>query len=142
MPEARSATGAYLAALTPETSDAIQAREINIPFLPFRVGRESRRARWTDQGLVTERRKSVPPNNDLYLTDLDEPMNVSREHFLIGRDAAGFFLLDRGSTCGTIVEGDVVGGGAAGGRAVLRDHDVIVVGSSSSRFLFKFRLET
>lgn len=136
-----SRTGCYLAALTPESTESIQAKEINIPHLPFRVGRESRKLRFTEQGLVGERRKAATPNNDLYLEEKDEPMNVSREHFLIDRDAEGFFLRDRGSRCGTLVEGEMAGGGDRPGRAALKDHDVIIVGTSSSRFIFKFRLE-
>ena len=139
-----SRTGSYLVALTPESAEAIRAREINVPHLPFRVGRESRRARWTHVGLVAERerRRTEPANNDLYLVEESEPMNVSREHFLIDRDAEGFFLQDRGSACGTLVEGDLVGGGGQPGRAPLADHHVIIVGTSLSRYIFKFRLET
>ncbi|HET9481492.1 MAG TPA: FHA domain-containing protein [Candidatus Polarisedimenticolia bacterium] len=140
MAEPRSQTGAYLVALTPESSDAIRAREINIPHLPFRVGRESRRFRWTELGLVGERRRAAPPNNDLYLADETEPMNVSREHFLISREGPAFYLLDRGSRCGTIVEGEVYGAGGEP-RANLADHHVIIVGTSLSRYIFKFRLE-
>jgi len=142
MPGGRSRTGAYLVALTPESGEAIAAREINIPHLPFRIGRESRRARWTEQGLVAERRKASPPNNDLYLPDQDEPLNVSREHLQIDRDEQGFFLVDRGSTCGTIVEGVPLGGGKREDRAPLHDHDVIILGTSLSRFIFKFRAES
>jgi pSer/pThr/pTyr-binding forkhead associated (FHA) protein len=142
MPGAGGPTGAYLVALTPESAESIRAREINIPHLPFRVGRESRRLRWTDAGLVGERRRSTAANNDLYLVEESEPMNVSREHFLIDRDAGGFFLMDRGSACGTIVEGEIVGGGEGRDtRAGLNDHDVIIVGTSLSRFIFKFRRE-
>jgi predicted component of type VI protein secretion system len=141
MAETRSATGAYLVALTPESMDAIQAQEINIPFLPFRVGRESRRRFMTEQGVVGERRKASPPNNDLYITEVGDPLNVSREHFLIDRDPEGFFLLDRGSACGTLVEGALVGAGRPP-RAPLRDHHVIIVGTSFSRYIFKFRLES
>lgn len=142
MAEAPSRTGAYLVALTPESSEAIQARAINIPHLPFRVGRESRRFRWTELGLVGERRKAAPPNNDLYLVEETEPMNVSREHFQIDRTGDGFVLVDRGSTCGTIVEGEVIGGEQGRQEAPLNDHDVIIVGTSLSRFIFKFRVES
>jgi len=137
-----SRTGCYLVALTPESSEAIRAKEINIPHLPFRVGRESRKARWTGQGVVGERRKTAPPNNDLYLVEVTEPMNVSRQHFLIDRDDSGFFLSDRGSMCGTLVEGETVGGEGREGRILLEDHDVIIVGTSLSRYIFKFRLES
>jgi len=141
MPPPRSQTGAFLVALTPESMEAFMAREINLPFVPFRVGRESRHARMTEHGMTSERRRIAPPNNDLYLTETLEPMNVSREHFLIDRDEAGFFLMDRGSSCGTLVEGQQVGAGHPA-RAPLHDHDVIIVGTSLSRFIFKFRLES
>ena len=138
---AASPTGAYLVALTPESSEAFQAREINIPHLPFRIGRESRKLAWTGTGLVGERRAAAPPNNDLYLIEEGEPMNVSREHLLIGSEGGVFYILDRGSTCGTIVEGDLLGGGQANLQAPLKDHDVIIVGTSLSRHILKFRLD-
>ncbi len=142
MSDASGATGAYLVALTPESAAAIQAREIIIPHLPFRVGRESRRFKWTELGLVGERRRTAPPNNDLYLVEESEPMNVSREHFQIERAERGFVLVDRGSTCGTLVEGELVGGDAPRREVPLSDHDVIIVGTSCSRYIFKFRLES
>src|SRR5688572_4264177 len=141
MAEPRSATGAYLVALTPESMEAIQTREINIPFLPFRVGRESRRQLKTEEGVLAERRKISPPNNDLYITEVGDPLNVSREHFLIDRDPGGFFLMDRGSACGTLVEGSLVGAGRPP-RVRLQDHDVLIVGTSFSRYIFKFRVES
>ncbi|HET6372423.1 MAG TPA: FHA domain-containing protein, partial [Candidatus Polarisedimenticolia bacterium] len=99
MSETRSLTGAYLVALTPESAESIRAKEINLPYLPFRIGRESRQAIKTAGGVVGERRKEAPANNDLYLTEAGERMNVSREHLLIDRDGDEFYLLDRGSTC-------------------------------------------
>jgi len=141
MPASRSATGTYLTALTPEGARTFGARAINIPHFPFRIGRESRRLKWTEQGLVGEKRRAAPPNNDLYLVEELEPMNVSREHFLIGRDDHGYFVLDRGSACGTLVEGEAIGAQTGNSRAPLHDHDVIIVGTSLSRFIFKFRLE-
>ena len=49
-------------------------------------------------------------------------------------------LVDRGSTCGTIVEGTVIGGEGRGGSVALKDGDVIIVGTSLSPFVFKVRL--
>jgi pSer/pThr/pTyr-binding forkhead associated (FHA) protein len=90
---------------------------------------------------VTERRDpDSRPNNDVYLSEKDELMNISREHFQIDRHGETFVLEDRRSTCGTIVEGEVVGGQHAGGRVQLQDGDVIIAGSSHSPFVFKFRI--
>jgi pSer/pThr/pTyr-binding forkhead associated (FHA) protein len=131
---------ALLVALTPEAYAALGARELEITSFPFRVGRESREAQRTRDGLVTERRDpGSRPSNDLYLRDRQEPLNVSREHVLIERRDAGYVLVDRESTCGTIVEGETVGGKNRGGTVALHDGDVIIVGTSASPFVFKFR---
>jgi pSer/pThr/pTyr-binding forkhead associated (FHA) protein len=65
---------------------------------------------------------------------------VSREHFAIDREDTGYVLVDQASTCGTIVEGQGVGGQTRGGIIALHDGDVIIVGTSLSPFVFKFRV--
>ena len=65
---------------------------------------------------------------------------MSREHLQIQHNGTHYVLVDSQSTCGTIVEGMVVGGRGAGGAAPLNDGDVIIVGTSSSPYVFKFRL--
>lgn len=132
---------AFLLALTAEAKAALGGYEAEITQFPFRVGRESRKIEWTEKGIVSEKRDpTVRPNNDMYLIDKSEIMNVSREHFQIDRAEGGFFLEDRRSTLGTIVEGDTVGGQNKGGRVTLRDGDVIIVGASVSPYIFKFRV--
>jgi len=54
-------------------------------------------------------------------------------------DDGGYFLTDRGSVCGTLVEGRRIGGHRLRQRVKLSDHDVIIVGTSASQFIFKFR---
>ena len=131
---------ARLIALTDEARTALEGAERVIEQLPFRVGRESRvtsPAPWT-RG---ERRVGTTPQvNDLYLVDDTEPFNVSREHFQVEADGDRFFLTDRGSVCGTIVEGRTIGGDRRSGRVEVHDHDVIIVGPTSSPFVFKFRI--
>jgi len=132
---------ACLFALTAEGRDALHGPEAQIGVFPFRVGRESRKHESREKkAFFAEKRKPANrPNNDLYLEEDDDFVNVSREHFQIVREGAGFMLEDRGSTLGTIVEGQKVGGDNKGGRAALRDGDVVIVGSSASAFVFKFR---
>jgi pSer/pThr/pTyr-binding forkhead associated (FHA) protein len=132
---------ALLVPLTPESRAALGAPQVEIERFPYRVGRESRGTQRTADGFVSERRNpGSRPSNDLYLVEHDEPMNVSRAHFLIERDGAGYVLMDRESTCGTIVEGELVGGGTRGGTVALHDGDVIIVGTSNSPYAFKFRI--
>lgn len=132
---------AALIALTPEARAALGAPAVDLDHFPFRVGRDSRGARRTSAQVIMERRRTTsPPNNDLYLREDGQPFNVSREHFQIEHNGSSFILVDRQSTCGTIVEGTVVGGRNEGGAVALRDADVIIPGTSTSRFAFKFRL--
>jgi predicted component of type VI protein secretion system len=80
------------------------------------------------------------PNNDLYLLELGNILNVSREHFHIDRQGDTYIIVDRGSNCGTLLEGELVGEKRKGGWKPLRNNDVIIVGGSESRFIFKFML--
>ena len=133
---------AFLAALTTEGREALQGSEKEITVFPFRVGRESRRfeSEAKKAAFAEKRNPANRPNNDLYLSEDTDLINVSREHFQFVRDGAGFALEDRGSTLGTLVEGQRVGGENKGGRAALRDGDVIIVGASISPHVYKFRV--
>jgi pSer/pThr/pTyr-binding forkhead associated (FHA) protein len=129
-----------LVALTQETREAIGAASIAATPLPYRVGRESR-ARGFEQILsFGQRRLGGKPNNELYLRETAEQLNVSREHFQIEWDGRSVVLVDRGSTCGTIVEGQEVGGQGQRGTVALKDGDVIIVGTAFSPFVFKVRM--
>jgi FHA domain len=98
-------------ALTPEASAALGAHVREITRVPYRVGRESHDTQRTAHGVVPESRDpGSRPTHDLYLRDRAEPLNVSREHFVIDRLDAGYGLVDHESTCGTLVEGEPVGG--------------------------------
>jgi hypothetical protein len=57
---------------------------------------------------------------------------------LIGEEGGRYFLEDRRSALGTLVEGRTVGGARTGGQCELRDGDVIIPGGSGSQFVFKF----
>ena len=130
-----------LVALTPESRTVLGASQTEIERFPYRVGRESRGTQRIGGGFVGERRSpGSSPTNDLYLVENDEPMNVSRSHFQIDRSDAGYLLVDLESTCGTIVEGTLVGGDTRGGTIALHDGDVIIVGTSNSSYAFKFRV--
>jgi len=130
-----------LVALTPEARAALGAAELGITKFPFRVGRESRGAQRLAPRTIAERRKSeTRSGNQLYLPEQHEPFNVSREHFQIEHNGTHFVLTDRQSACGTLVEGRLIGGQNKGGAVPLRDGDVIIVGTSASRHVFKLRV--
>lgn len=109
--------------------------------LPFRIGRESRMAMVDGKLLYMERRKGqAAPNNDLYLFDTGELMNISREHLQIEMTGDGEFqVYDRGSACGTHVDGKSTGGMDRKGRLTLKDGSEIVIGTASSPYRFTVR---
>jgi predicted component of type VI protein secretion system len=130
-------TAGFLKALTPEAKASLGAMQIEIPHYPFRVGRESRSGNGT-MFANSRRRPGSSPSNDLFLRDAGQLMNISREHFQIERRNGAFFLVDRGSACGTLVEGITIGKDRNGGEKQLASGDVIIVGTSESRQAFKF----
>jgi FHA domain-containing protein len=131
---------AWLVALTDEARKTLHGEQRVIEHFPFKVGRESRATAATASSASERRTGTTPQLNDLYIVDAGEVLNVSREHFAIEHEGGRCSLVDRGSVCGTIVEGKVIGGDRRGGRLALHDHDVIIVGTSASPFVFKFRV--
>ena len=141
MARRQPAARAALAALTPEAKTALGGPELVIRAFPFRVGRDSRGARRAVARVLMDRRRGASrPNNELYLSECEPVADVSREHFQIEHNGTDYVLIDRQSSSGTLVEGQQIGGKHAGGAVVLRDGDVIIVGTSASRYAFKFRV--
>lgn len=136
---------ATLVAVTEEAQRVLGgAREVRVTQFPFKVGRE-RRTPESDRHLppeVKQRRSGeAPPLNDLYLREKsNESLHISGAHFAIECVDDQFFLVDRGSACGTIVAGRRVGGHREGGRIELRDGDEVIVGTGRSRYVFQFRI--
>ncbi len=107
---------------------------------PFRVGRESRVKiiEGRVERIERERPEEGSPTNDLYLVDDGHLLNISREHFQIEREGEKFYLYDRGSACGTMVEEQSVGGGDRNETIELRDGDVLTIGTRKSPYVFQF----
>lgn len=138
--KAEVVTKPLLRPATATTRLSIDVDDVTIKTFPFRVGREARTHLMAKLPVFGERRHTrADPNNDLYVRDMGRPLNVSREHFMIERNEDGSYeLIDRGSACGTIVNGNVIGGEYTGGRCPLFDGDTIVVGTHESAIAFEF----
>jgi len=129
-----------LVALTPEAKEALGGRDhVEIDRLPFRIGRESRLGVVQGELRFMERRKGTkPPNNELYLYDRGELLNISREHLSIDKAPDdGFVVHDRGSACGTQVDGRAIGGRDRTGSTALSEGSEIVIGVPESPFRFR-----
>lgn len=142
---AESLPKAMLQALNPETIGAVphtlfRGDLICISRFPYKIGRESRVTKIDGRLERIERLKKddSPPNNDLYLVDRGHCLNISREHFQIEKRENGYFLVDRGSACGTKIAGVNVGGDDMGGSAELHDGDIIAVGAVGTPYVFRF----
>jgi hypothetical protein len=133
---------ARLIALTEPARRCLRGDFIVLDRFPFKIGRECRLPGGLDGGPPTgldRRQGGRIPFNHLYISENEQIVHVSREHCQIETEDGEYFLTDRGSLNGTIVEGRPIGGDRAGGRVHLQDHHVIIVGSYTSPFVFKFR---
>lgn len=137
-----------MAVLKPITEEALMAIPQNfrtdglvgILKFPFRIGRESRVQKVEGKLLRIERPKfgGREPNNDLYLIDQGHKLNISREHFQVEKVDGSYQIVDRGSVCGTKIDGTSIGGDEQGGREILNDGDTILVGCNSTPYAYKF----
>ncbi len=131
-----------LVPLNEETRSATGQDRIRVTSLPFRVGRESR-FRMVDGRMVSMERRNQDsrPNNELYVLDQEQFLNISREHFQIERTAeGGLEVVDRNSTCGTIVDDVPIGTAAGRMRAPLKSGSIIRVGTPGSPFHFRVEI--
>ena len=112
-----------------------------IPILdyPFKIGREARVTYVNDEPVLQERHKlgGDAPNNDAYLLDNNQFLQISRIHCSIVQQKDRYVLVDRGSECGCMVNQFKVGDGA-NMNCPLEDGDIITIGSQESQYKFKF----
>lgn len=95
--EEKSVTRVTLSGVSGLAKDNLDNKIVTINKFPFKIGRRSYHT------------SDVLSSNDLYLED-DPPYNVSRNHFLINLVNNNVYVTDRGSTLGTIVNGNRISG--------------------------------
>ena len=120
-------------------------RDVRVTAWPFKVGREQRINPLRKLQHAIERRiGGHAPVNDLFLVEpFSDSLQISRAHFAITRAEGQYFVEDCGSTCGTGVNGQRLGGGAENPKvAPLNASALIVVGSQSSPYVFRFELRS
>jgi Cyclic nucleotide-binding domain/FHA domain len=115
-------SGAVLKALTPGAEAALGCGEILIDSLPCRIGRAS------DDPLG---------QNEIQLND-QKPFQVSRSHLVVSEEGGRIVVYDRGSSLGSWVRGQCLGGPSAfDGPVILGDEPCeLVLGHSGSPLRF------
>lgn len=121
-----------LAGENPHTQKRLGDQTIEVTSFPFRVGREARSGKARDE----KRYPTSVPNNDLYLEDAP-PYRLSREHFQIEYRDRQYFVRDRGSSLGSIVNSHPIGGGHDEKvQKLIRGENIILIGHEDSPFRF------
>lgn len=124
---------AVLCPLTPLCASKLpeDSATVEISKFPFKIGRRVAE----DDG-----RHAIFSTNDFVISD-QEPYQVSRSHCSVEREGDHFFVRDRGSTLGTIVNDTPIGVHYATLTSDLRlGENTITIGSNRSPYKFQIRL--
>ncbi|NCB13549.1 MAG: FHA domain-containing protein [Erysipelotrichia bacterium] len=113
---------------------------IVINSFPYKIGRESRISE-SDRGVFVKLRifsSSINPNNDIYLVNSTQSLEISKEHFQIEKKDNKYYIKDRNSTLGTKLNDKEIGKEKINEKFPLNDGDIIKIGSNNSEFQFQF----
>ena len=123
--EEKPVTRVTLSGMSGLANDNLENKIVTINKFPFKIGRRSYRS--TD----------ILSSNDLYLED-DSPYSVSRNHFSINLVNNNVYVTDRGSTLGTLVNGNRISSDTPPMPLQKQKNEVIVGGLQSP---FKFEID-
>jgi CRP-like cAMP-binding protein len=121
--EGKSVTRVTLSGISELAKDELDNKVLTLNKFPFKVGRKSYHT------------ADVLSSNDLYLQD-DSPYNVSRNHFSINIINNNVYITDRGSTLGTIVNGNRISGDTPP-MSLQKQKNEVIVGGQRSPFKFE-----
>jgi len=134
-PVAPPPEGGYQSVVLTACNDHAMARlpesSVTIQKFPFRIGRKHD---------TPGKGATVFASNDLPIAD-DKPYQISRNHCSIEREGDHFFVRDRGSSLGTVVNNAAIGLAENSLTQDLRGgENQILLGSDDSQFQFKVTL--
>lgn len=134
-PVAPPPEGGYQSVVLTACNDHAMARlpesSVTIQKFPFRIGRKHD---------TPGKGATVFASNDLPIAD-DKPYQISRNHCSIEREGDNFFVRDRGSSLGTVVNNAAIGLAENSLTQDLRGgENQILLGSDDSQFQFKVTL--
>jgi len=130
-PPAGGYTSVVLTALTEHAKVRLPEAVVTIGKFPFRIGRKHD---------TPGKGATVFASNDLPIGD-DKPYQISRNHCSIEREGDHFFVRDRGSSVGTVVNDKPIGLAEDTLTCDLQGGDnILLLGSDDSPFKFKVTL--
>jgi hypothetical protein len=134
-PVAPPPEGGYQSIVLTACNDHAMARlpesSVTIQKFPFRIGRKHE---------TPGKGATVFASNDLPIAD-EKPYQISRNHCSIEREGDHFFVRDRGSSLGTVVNDAAIGLAENSLTQDLRGgENQILLGSDDSQFQFKVTL--
>lgn len=114
---------------TREAREALAHCKREITKFPFLIGRES-----------VNPDTDVFYNNDLFIRE-KKPFVVSRNHLALKNEAGCVWVVDRGSSFGTIVNGKEIGRHTGITRSRLdQEENQIIIGPATSKFIFLLKV--
>ena len=120
-----------LTALTEHAKARLPEAVVNINKFPFRIGRKHD---------TPGKGATVFASNDLPIGD-EKPYQISRNHCSIEREGDHFFVRDRGSSVGTVVNDKPIGLAEDTLTCDLQGGDnILLLGADDSPFKFKVTL--
>lgn len=116
-----------LTGLTPLAIQSLNGKSLEIDRFPFKIGRK------TD-----DHEKDIFSNNDMYIED-KPPFSVSRNHLSIQYKNGNYFIVDRGSTLGTYINEERIGGKMKilEKQLVKKSENIIILGNYESPFKYE-----
>ena len=77
-------------------------------------------------------------NKNIYLINNTENLEISKEHFQIEKKDDSYFIKDRKSTLGTKINNEEIGKDNVIKSYIIKDKDIIKIGSNDSKYEFQF----
>ena len=118
-----------ISGITEKAKESLNNTEHFIEIFPFKIGRASLS---TGNGIFSD--------NGFFIEDII-PYNISRNHLIINYYENQYYVLDCGSSLGTIVNGEQIGSQTSRYKSILnKGENIIIMGNESSTYKFKITL--
>ena len=118
-----------ISGITDKAKEILNKKEHIIKIFPFKIGRNS--SKYCDKMFF---------DSGFFIEDVI-PYNVSKNHLLVNYYENQYYILDCGSSLGTIVNGEQIGENTSKFKSILnKGENILIIGSEKSPHQFKITL--